>query len=48
MKKIIYQVCTKLAACAFLAAKVSVGTASCMGLYQPNMPQQMKKNNTKY
>lgn len=48
MKKVIYQMCTKLAACAFLAAMVSVGTASCMGLYQPHIPQQMKKNNTEY
>lgn len=43
MKKIIYQVCTKLAACAFLAAIVSVGTASCNGLYQPKMPDKLVK-----
>lgn len=43
MKKIIYQVCTKLAACAFLAAVVSVGTASCGGLYQPKLSKHMTK-----
>lgn len=43
MKKIIYQVCTRLAACAFLAAVVSVGTASCAGLYQPKLPQNLRK-----
>ncbi len=41
MKKIIYQVCTRLAACAFLAAVISVGTASCGGLYQPTIPQKV-------
>ena len=41
MKKIIYQVCTRLAACAFLAAVVSVGTASCGGLYQPKVPMHL-------
>ena len=45
MKKIIYQVCTKLAACAFLAAVVSAGTASCGGLYQPQIPNFL---NSKY
>ena len=43
MKKIMYQVCTKLAACAFLAAIVSVGTASCNGVYQPKMPDKLVK-----
>lgn len=43
MKKIIYQVCTRLAACAFLAAVVSIGTASCGGLYQPEVPQSLMK-----
>lgn len=42
MKNIIYQVCTKLAACAFLAAIVSVGTASYSGMYQPTPPTQLK------
>ena len=43
MKKIIYQVCTKIAASAFLAAIVSVGTASCNGMYQPAVPKQLNK-----
>ena len=43
MKNIIYQVCTKLAACAFLAAVVSVGTASYNGLYQPKLPEALQK-----
>ncbi|MCQ5128590.1 cyclic lactone autoinducer peptide [Butyricicoccus faecihominis] len=43
MKNVIFQLCTKLAACAFLAAMVSVGTASCNGLYQPEVPQQLKR-----
>lgn len=43
MKKIIYQVCTRLAAYAFLAAVVSVGTASCGGLYQPKLSKHMTK-----
>lgn len=43
MKKIIYQVCTRLAACAFLAAVVSVGTASCAGLYQPMLSEKVNK-----
>ena len=42
MKNIIYQVCTKLAACAVLAAIVSVGTASYSGMYQPKIPTQLK------
>lgn len=46
MKKIIYQLCTKLAACAFLAAVVSVGTASCAGLYQPKQPDSLQKYNS--
>ncbi|MGO5094251.1 AgrD family cyclic lactone autoinducer peptide [Agathobaculum sp. LCP25S3_E8] len=41
MKKIINQVCTKLAKCAFHAAEVSTGTASCAGLYQPTIPQKV-------
>ena len=44
MKKIIYQLCTKLAACAFAAAIISVGTASCSGMYQPKVPDVLKKN----
>lgn len=44
MKKIIYQVCTRLAACAFLAAVVSVGTASCGGLYQPEVPKAINSD----
>ena len=43
MKKVIYQVCSKLAACAVLAAIFSVGTASCNGMYQPEMPAQLRK-----
>lgn len=43
MKKVIYQACSKLAACAFLAAIFSVGTASCNGMYQPEMPAQLRK-----
>lgn len=43
MKKIIYQVCTRLATCAFLAAVISVDTASCAGLYQPSVPHQLIK-----
>ena len=43
MKEIIYQVCTRLAACAFLAAVESVGTASWAGLYQPKSPQNLRK-----
>ena len=43
MKKIMYQVCTKLAACAFLAAIVSVRTASCNRVYQPKMPDKLLK-----
>ena len=43
VKNIIYQVCTKLAACAFLAAVVSVGTASYNGLYQPKLPEALQK-----
>lgn len=43
MKKIIYQLCTKLAACAFAAAIISVGTASCSGMYQPKVPDVLKK-----
>lgn len=43
MKNIIYQVCTKLAACAFLAAVVSVGTASYNGMYQPKLPEALQK-----
>lgn len=42
MNKWIYRVCTKLATCAFLAAIVSVGTASCNGMYQPEIPSQLK------
>lgn len=43
MKKIIYQACTKLAGCALLAAVVSVGTASCVGIYQPQIPSKLIK-----
>lgn len=43
VKNIIHQVCTKLAACAFLAAVVSVGTASYSGLYQPKLPEALQK-----
>ena len=43
MKKIINQVCTKLAKCAFHAAEVSTGTASCAGLYQPKIPTSLHK-----
>ena len=43
MKKMIYQLCTKLAACAFLAAVVSVGTASCGGMYEPEVPENLRK-----
>lgn len=43
MKNIIYQVCTKLAACDFLAAVVSVGTASYNGMYQPKLPEALQK-----
>lgn len=42
MKKMIYQLCTKLAACAFLAAVVSVGTASHGGMYEPKVPKAIK------
>lgn len=41
MKKVIYQICTKLAACAFFAAVVSAGTASCAGMYEPKMPEEL-------
>ena len=43
MKNMIYKVCTKLAACAFLAAVVSAGTASCNGMYQPKLPKKLQK-----
>lgn len=43
MKKMIYQLFTKLAACAFLAAVVSVGTASHGGMYEPEVPQKLNK-----
>lgn len=43
MKKIINQVCTKLAKYAFHAAEVSTGTASCAGLYQPKVPKVLQK-----
>lgn len=42
MKKIVYQMCTKLAGCALLAAVVSTGTASCVGIYQPKLPEKLK------
>mgnify|MGYP001250896590 CR=1 FL=1 len=42
MKKMIYQLCTKLAACAFLATMVSVGTASYGGMYEPEIPHKLK------
>ena len=43
MKKIVYHIATKLAACAFLAAIVSVGTASFNGLYQPKVPESQRR-----
>ncbi|WP_418984971.1 cyclic lactone autoinducer peptide [Agathobaculum sp.] len=43
MKKIVYQIASKLAACAFLAAMVSVGTASYNGLYQPKVPESLRR-----
>ena len=43
MKKVIDQICTKLAACAFLAAVVATGTASHMGMYEPKMPEELKR-----
>ena len=43
MKKVIYQICTKLAACAFLAAVVATGTASYAGMYEPKMPEELKR-----
>lgn len=43
MKKIASKLYTKLAACAFLAAVASVGTASCVGIYQPKVPDKLIK-----
>ena len=43
MKTVIYQLCTKLAACALFAAILSVGTASCNSMYQPELPKQLER-----
>lgn len=43
MNKILYQVCSKLAACALFAAVISVGTASCAGMYEPELPEELRK-----
>ncbi len=43
MKKIIYNLCTKLATCALFMAIFSAGTASCLGLYQPKIPDDLIK-----
>lgn len=43
MKKLMYQFCTKLAACALLAAVVSVDTASYGGMFQPKVPKKLNQ-----
>lgn len=43
MKKTFLWLCTKLAACACLAAMFSVNTASMGGLYEPEMPEALRK-----
>lgn len=43
MKKIIYHLCTKFAACALFMAVTSTNMASCFGLYQPKIPDELIK-----
>lgn len=43
MQKIVNTLCSKLAACAFAAASISAGTASCNGMYEPKLPEQLRK-----
>lgn len=43
MKNIFYYIVKKIASCALFMATISIGTASCAGLYQPPIPSKLEK-----